>query len=130
VPLYDSLGEHAVEYIIKHSEATIAFSQSEKLGTLAKSLSNVRANQAPCCCCCSPLCPTVQCSILPPLKRFNPPSPQLLHVLLCFTPTPTWHWACLQVDGLIKTVVYWGKPNAAAQQVGAWQAGPTCVPAT
>ncbi|KAI3429472.1 hypothetical protein D9Q98_005564 [Chlorella vulgaris] len=60
VPLYDSLGEHAVEYIIKHSEATIAFSQSEKLGTLAKSLSNV--------------------------------------------------------DGLIKTVVYWGKPNAAAQQ--------------
>ncbi|KAI7842012.1 hypothetical protein COHA_004213 [Chlorella ohadii] len=38
VPLYDSLGEHAIEYIIKHSESTIAFSSSDKLGMLAKAL--------------------------------------------------------------------------------------------
>ncbi|EFN60000.1 hypothetical protein CHLNCDRAFT_29209 [Chlorella variabilis] len=60
VPLYDSLGEHAVEYIIKHSESTAVFCQTEKLGTLAKSLPHV--------------------------------------------------------DGLIKTVVYWGKGDAAAAE--------------
>lgn len=43
VPLYDSLGEHAIEYIIRHSEASIAFSSTEKFGTLAKSLPHVRA---------------------------------------------------------------------------------------
>jgi hypothetical protein len=41
VPLYDSLGENAIEYIIKHAEATAVFAQSEKLGTLAKSLPHV-----------------------------------------------------------------------------------------
>ena len=43
VPLYDSLGEHAIEYIIKHSESTIVFAQAAKLATLAKSLPHVRA---------------------------------------------------------------------------------------
>jgi long-subunit acyl-CoA synthetase (AMP-forming) len=43
VPLYDSLGENAIEYIIKHSESTVVFAQSEKLGTLAKSVPHVRA---------------------------------------------------------------------------------------
>ncbi|PSC74925.1 long chain acyl-synthetase 4-like [Micractinium conductrix] len=41
VPLYDSLGEHAIEFIIKHAEATCVFTQSDKFGTLAKSLPHV-----------------------------------------------------------------------------------------
>jgi long-chain acyl-CoA synthetase len=45
VPLYDSLGEHAIEYIIKHSESTIVFAQAAKLATLAKSLPHVRGSQ-------------------------------------------------------------------------------------
>ena len=36
VPLYDTLGENAVEYIINHSEAVAAFCDSKKLGQLAK----------------------------------------------------------------------------------------------
>ncbi|KAL4427692.1 hypothetical protein ABPG75_001781 [Micractinium tetrahymenae] len=41
VPLYDSLGEHAIEYIVNHSESTCVFTQSEKFSTLAKSLPHV-----------------------------------------------------------------------------------------
>ncbi|KAL4444634.1 hypothetical protein ABPG77_002451 [Micractinium sp. CCAP 211/92] len=41
VPLYDSLGEHAIEYIVNHSETTCVFTQSEKFGTLANSLPHV-----------------------------------------------------------------------------------------
>eukprot|EP00878_Enallax_costatus_P003626 GHUV01003840.1.p1 GENE.GHUV01003840.1~~GHUV01003840.1.p1 ORF type:complete len:345 (+),score=105.28 GHUV01003840.1:110-1144(+) len=36
VPLYDTLGENAVQYIINHSEAVAAFCDSKKLGQLAK----------------------------------------------------------------------------------------------
>ncbi|KAH7620803.1 putative Long chain acyl-CoA synthetase 4 [Nannochloris sp. 'desiccata'] len=42
VPLYDSLGENAIEYIINHSESSIVFAQSEKLGMLAKALPHVK----------------------------------------------------------------------------------------
>jgi long-chain acyl-CoA synthetase len=38
VPLYDTLGDNAVEYIVKHSESTIVFAQAEKLGMLVKAL--------------------------------------------------------------------------------------------
>ncbi len=41
VPLYDSLGENALEYIITHAEVTYCFVQSEKLGQLAKALAKV-----------------------------------------------------------------------------------------
>lgn len=42
VPLYDSLGENAIEYILHHSESTIVFTQSEKFGMLAKALTHVK----------------------------------------------------------------------------------------
>lgn len=42
VPLYDSLGENAIEYIINHSESSIVFAQSEKLPMLAKALPHVK----------------------------------------------------------------------------------------
>lgn len=35
VPIYDSLGKDAVEYIIKHSELTVALVESSKLGAIA-----------------------------------------------------------------------------------------------
>jgi hypothetical protein len=38
VPLYDSLGENAIEYIVNHSEAVAAFTSSEKLPNLVKAL--------------------------------------------------------------------------------------------
>lgn len=38
VPLYDSLGENAIEYIINHSETTAVFVQTEKLQMLVKAL--------------------------------------------------------------------------------------------
>ncbi|GLC41297.1 hypothetical protein PLESTB_001078100 [Pleodorina starrii] len=38
VPLYDTLGENAIEYIINHSEAVAVFSSSQKLGALTKAL--------------------------------------------------------------------------------------------
>ncbi|GAB4822406.1 hypothetical protein N2152v2_009452 [Parachlorella kessleri] len=38
VPLYDTLGENAIEYIIVHSESSIVFSSSEKLGVLVAAL--------------------------------------------------------------------------------------------
>eukprot|EP00887_Chlorella_sp_A99_P003085 scaffold9.g3085.t1 len=42
VPLYDSLGENAIKYIINHSEASIVFTQTEKFATLAKALPVVK----------------------------------------------------------------------------------------
>jgi long-chain acyl-CoA synthetase len=36
VPLYDTLGENAVEFILNHSEASVVFVQGAKLGELAK----------------------------------------------------------------------------------------------
>lgn len=38
VPLYDSLGENAVEYIINHSESSIIFVAKDKIATLLKAL--------------------------------------------------------------------------------------------
>lgn len=38
VPLYDTLGENAIEYIVKHSESSVLFSHGEKLGMMAKAL--------------------------------------------------------------------------------------------
>ena len=38
VPLYDSLGENAVEYIINHSESSILFVSKEKLDTVIQAL--------------------------------------------------------------------------------------------
>lgn len=38
VPLYDSLGENAIEFITNHSEATVVFVASDKLANLAKAL--------------------------------------------------------------------------------------------
>jgi long-chain acyl-CoA synthetase len=43
VPLYDTLGENAIEYIINHSEASIVFAQASKLGEMAKALPNLTA---------------------------------------------------------------------------------------
>lgn len=36
VPIYDTLGENAIEYIVNHSESVIAFVCAEKLAALAK----------------------------------------------------------------------------------------------
>lgn len=41
VPLYDSLGENAIEYIINHSEATIVFVASDKMDKLALAMPHV-----------------------------------------------------------------------------------------
>ena len=38
VPLYDSLGESSVEYIIEHSEASIVFTSTQKFPLLEKTL--------------------------------------------------------------------------------------------
>jgi long-chain acyl-CoA synthetase len=38
VPLYDSLGENAIEYIVNHSESVVAFTSTEKLPNLVKAL--------------------------------------------------------------------------------------------
>ncbi len=41
VPLYDSLGENAIEFIINHSESSIVFVASDKLAKLAGALPHV-----------------------------------------------------------------------------------------
>ena len=41
VPLYDSLGENAIEFIINHSESTIVFAASDKLANLGAALPHV-----------------------------------------------------------------------------------------
>lgn len=38
VPLYDSLGENAIEYIISHSGSVVAFASSDKFGNMVKAL--------------------------------------------------------------------------------------------
>lgn len=43
IPLYDSLGENAIEFIINHSEASIVFSQFDKLKELGKALPKVNS---------------------------------------------------------------------------------------
>lgn len=42
VPLYDSLGENAIEFIINHSESTIVFVASDKMANLAAALPHVK----------------------------------------------------------------------------------------
>ncbi len=44
VPLYDSLGENAIEFITNHSEATVVFVASDKLANLAKALPKCTAS--------------------------------------------------------------------------------------
>ena len=44
VPLYDSLGESAVEYTVNHSQTAIVFAQSGKLGQLLKAVPATKAN--------------------------------------------------------------------------------------
>jgi len=41
VPLYDTLGENAVEYILNHAECKAVFVSSDKLGNLLKSKANM-----------------------------------------------------------------------------------------
>jgi hypothetical protein len=38
VPLYDSLGENAIEYIVRHAEAGLVFVSAEKLPNLLQAL--------------------------------------------------------------------------------------------
>ena len=45
VPLYDSLGENAVEFIISHSGASALFASADKLPTLAKALPKLARGQ-------------------------------------------------------------------------------------
>ncbi|KAK9817123.1 hypothetical protein WJX72_009841 [[Myrmecia] bisecta] len=42
VPLYDSLGENAIEYIVHHSEATIVFVSTAKFGQLVQALPAIK----------------------------------------------------------------------------------------
>lgn len=42
VPLYDSLGENAIEYILGHSEASAVFVEGSKLERLATALPHVK----------------------------------------------------------------------------------------
>lgn len=42
VPLYDSLGENAIEYILEHSESSAVFVETSKLGKLAAALPDVK----------------------------------------------------------------------------------------
>lgn len=44
VPLYDSLGESAVEYTVNHSETSIIFAEASKLAFLSKAAKNVSKN--------------------------------------------------------------------------------------
>ncbi|KAK9806148.1 hypothetical protein WJX72_003254 [[Myrmecia] bisecta] len=42
VPLYDSLGEDAIEYIVNHSEASIVFTSSQKFPLLLKAIPTIK----------------------------------------------------------------------------------------
>lgn len=44
VPLYDSLGESAVEYTVNHSETSIIFAEASKLDFLAKAAKAIKKN--------------------------------------------------------------------------------------
>jgi long-chain acyl-CoA synthetase len=45
VPLYDTLGENAVEFIINHSEAVITIVDGRKLGSLAGAVKGINTAQ-------------------------------------------------------------------------------------
>lgn len=68
VPLYDTLGDKAIEYVLGHSEAKFVVAAGAKLAGLAKSLKGVKgqllgvaywgeapqeAQNVSCCCCWS-----------------------------------------------------------------------------
>jgi long-chain acyl-CoA synthetase len=42
VPLYETLGENAIEFILEHSAVSLVAIQGNKLGRLAKALSQVQ----------------------------------------------------------------------------------------
>lgn len=44
VPLYDSLGEDAVEYTVNHSETSAIFLQGAKFGALSKAIGSIKKN--------------------------------------------------------------------------------------
>ncbi len=44
MPLYDSLGESAVEYTVNHSETSIIFAEASKLEFLAKAAKAIKGN--------------------------------------------------------------------------------------
>ena len=44
VPLYDSLGESAVEYTVNHSATALVFVQASKLALLAKAVPKVKGS--------------------------------------------------------------------------------------
>ena len=44
MPLYDSLGESSVEYIINHAEAGIVFTSTEKLPLMEKAVAAIKKN--------------------------------------------------------------------------------------
>jgi hypothetical protein len=46
VPLYDSLGEHAIEYVVRHSEMVAVFVQGPKMGKLAQALAALQVRRA------------------------------------------------------------------------------------
>jgi long-chain acyl-CoA synthetase len=45
VPLYETLGEDAIEYILGHSEARLVVVQGKRLGRVAKALAAVQGSQ-------------------------------------------------------------------------------------
>jgi long-chain acyl-CoA synthetase len=45
VPLYDTLGENAVEYIINHSEAVVVVADGRKLASLAGAVKGINTAQ-------------------------------------------------------------------------------------
>jgi long-chain acyl-CoA synthetase len=47
VPLYDTLGENAVEYIVNHSEAAAVFVEASKVGKLAGAFKAASGGIAP-----------------------------------------------------------------------------------
>ena len=44
VPLYDSLGEDAVEYTVNHAEVEVIFMQSAKFPQLGKAVPKIKGN--------------------------------------------------------------------------------------
>jgi len=46
VPLYETLGETAIEFILQHSEVKLVFIQGSRLGRMARALKQVQKMQA------------------------------------------------------------------------------------
>ena len=65
MPLYDSLGENAIEFIIHHSEATVVFVASDKAANLAKALPLVQGQVKTVVCWGAKDAGAVKVSVLP-----------------------------------------------------------------